>query len=357
MIGSAVSEPPPSVDVELGGALQQTRVQVEDVARIRFASRRPAQQERDFPVGLRVLREVVVDDQRVAARVAEELAERARRVRAEVEERRRIGRSGRHDDRVAHRVGFFERPDDLRDRGLLLPDRVVDADDAGVLLIQDRVDGDGRFPGLPIADDELALAAADRHHRVDRLQPGLQRLLHALAIDNARAPGARSGENCLVRNRTLAVDRRAEGVDDAAEQLFADRHRDDAAGALDDVAFLDLLELAEQHRADALLLEVQRDAEHSVRELEHLAGHRLLDAVHPRDAVAERHDGPDLGHVHVDRVASNLLADDLGDFFSFDVHVAHPRAGRSESPATCFLCVRYVLGGKTVRSLRASLEG
>ena len=31
--------------------------------------------------------------------------------------------------RVAHRVGFFERPDDLRDRRLLLADRDVDADD------------------------------------------------------------------------------------------------------------------------------------------------------------------------------------------------------------------------------------
>ena len=80
------------------------------------------------------------------------------------------------------------------------------------------------------------------------------------------------------------------------------------------------VELAEQHGADALLLEVQRDAEDAVRELEHLAGHGALDAVHARDAVADRDDAADLGHVHVHGEAADLVADDLGDFFGFDVH-------------------------------------
>ena len=47
--------------VQLRRALEQTRVQVEDVARIRLAARRPAQQQRDLAVRLRVLRQVVVD--------------------------------------------------------------------------------------------------------------------------------------------------------------------------------------------------------------------------------------------------------------------------------------------------------
>ena len=136
-------------------------------------------------------------------------------------------------------------------------------------------------------------------------------------------PGARRsiGRNCVGLNRPLAVDRLAERVDDAAEHLVADRHRDDAAGALDGVAFLDLLEVAEQHGADAVLFEVQRDAEHAVRELEHLAGHRALDAVHARDAVADRDDAADFGDVDLDGVAADLVANDLGDFFRSDVHI------------------------------------
>ena len=112
----------------------------------------------------------------------------------------------------------------------------------------------------------------------------------------------------------------AERVDDAAEHRVADRHRDDARRALDRVAFLDLPVVAEQHGADAVLFEVQRNAEDAVRELEHLAGHRALDAVHARDTVTERDHAADFGDVDLDRVAADLVANDLGDFFCSDIH-------------------------------------
>ena len=110
----------------------------------------------------------------------------------------------------------------------------------------------------------------------------------SLTGDRSTTPGAmRSiGMNCFAGDRALAVDRLAERVDDAADHLVADRHRDDAARALDRVAFLDVRRVAEQHGADAFFFEVQRDAEQPVRELEHLAGHGALDAVNARDAVA-----------------------------------------------------------------------
>ncbi len=257
--------------------------------------------------------------QRVPAAVAEVLAHRARRVRADVEQRRRVRRGRRDDDGVVHRAGFFERAHDLGDRRLLLPDGVVDADDVLALLVDDRVDGDGGLARLAVADDQLALAAADRHHRVDRLEAGLHRLLDRAAVDDAGREALDLAE-LLRGDRALAVDRLAERVDDAADQLFADRHRDDPVRPLDGVAFLDFLVVAEEHRADALLFEVQGNPEHAVRELEHLAGHRVFDAVHAGDAVADRHDRADLGHVDVDGIAADLVADDSGDFFGFDVH-------------------------------------
>ena len=45
-----------------------------------------------------------------------------------------------------------------------------------------------------------------------------------------------------------------------------------------------------------------------------------LDAVHARDAVADRHDRADFGDVDVDGVVADLVADDLGDLFGLDVH-------------------------------------
>src|SRR6478736_3523176 len=59
---------------ELARALEEPRVQVEDVAGERLAARRAAQQQRELPVGVGVLREVVVHDERVLTLVQEVLA-------------------------------------------------------------------------------------------------------------------------------------------------------------------------------------------------------------------------------------------------------------------------------------------
>ena len=294
-------------------------MQVEHVAGVCLATWGTTKEQRDFAVGDGVFREVVVHHERVAAAVAEVLTDGAGRVRADVEERRRVRGASRNDDGVAHRVGFLKGAHDLCDGRLLLTDRVVDADDAGVLLVEDRVDRHRGLAGLAVADDQLALASADRHHRVDGLEAGLERFLHALTVDDAWRQSL-DGRELLGVDRALAVDRLAERVDHTAEHLFTDGHRDDATRALDRVAFLDVREVAEEHRADAFLFEVQCDTEHAVRELDHLAGHGVLDPVDARDAVTDRNNATDFSHVDVDGIAADLVADDLGNLFGFDVH-------------------------------------
>ena len=88
-------------------------------------------------------------------------------------------------------------------------------------------------------------------------------------------------------DRALAVDRHAERVDHAADQRVADRHLRDLAGALDLVAFLDLLEVTEERDADVVLFQVQHQPDDAaVAEVEQLAGHRGVQAVDAGDAVA-----------------------------------------------------------------------
>src|SRR5262249_43166110 len=201
---------------------------------------------------------------------------------------------------------------------LLLADRVVDADDAGLFLIDDGVDRDGGLAGLAVADDQLALAATDRHHRVNRFQTGLNGLLDRLSIDDAGRQPLNRGR-LLGDDRTLPVDRLTKRVDDATQKLVANGHGDDATRPLDRIPFLDLLKLAERPAPHALLLEVERDAEHAVRELQHLPRHGMLDAVHARDAIAYRDDASDFGDIDVDSEAADLLADDFGNLVCFDV--------------------------------------
>ena len=100
----------------------------------------------------------------MAAAVAEIFAHRAAGIRRDVLHRRRIGSRGGDDDGVIHGAVIFERLHHLRHGGALLPDGDIDADHVAALLIDDRVERDGGLAGLAVADDQLALAAADRDH-------------------------------------------------------------------------------------------------------------------------------------------------------------------------------------------------
>ena len=267
-----------------------------------------------------MLGQVVVDAQRVLdglpvdldAVLHDLLADRGAGVRGEVLERGGILGAGDDHDRVLHRAVLLERGHGLGDRRELLADRDVDADEALALLVDDRVDRDRGLARLAVADDQLALAAADRDQRVDRLDAGLDRRVDRLADDDA-------GRDALDRaglrrvDGALVVERPPERVDDAAEQRLADRHLDDAAGRLDRVAFLDRVVVAEDDRADRLLLEVEGHAHDAARELEQLRGERALEAVDLGDAVADlddRADAPRLGG-RVEPVDRGL--DDAGD--------------------------------------------
>ena len=134
-------------------------------------------------------------------------------------------------------------------------------------------------------------------------------------------PGAiRSTAPGLRGDRALVVERAAERVDDAAEQRLADRDLDDAAGRLDGVAFLDRGGVAEDDRADRLLLEVEGHAHHPARELEHLEGEGGVEAVDLGDAVADLDDGADAAGLDagVERIDRRL--DDAGDLVGADGH-------------------------------------
>ena len=136
-------------------------------------------------------------------------------------------------------------------------------------------------------------------------------------------PGAlnSAGRVSVVFDLALAVERLAERRDDAAQQRVADRDLEQAVRALDRVALDDLLPRAEEHGADVVGLEVQREADHVMRQLEHLEGHAVLEAVDAGDAVTDRQDGPDLGQVGLTGVeALDAGLEDGGDLVGLDLH-------------------------------------
>ena len=89
-------------------------------------------------------------------------------------------------------------------------------------------------------------------------------------------------------DRSLAVDRITEGIDDAAKQAFADGHFDDRARTLDGLPFLDFAIVAENNDADIVVLEIERHAAHAALEFDHFAGLDIVEPIDARDAVADR---------------------------------------------------------------------
>ena len=302
-------------------------MEIEHVARIGLASRRTAKQERHLAIGHGLLGQIVIGDERVHAVVAEIFAHGAAGEGREILHRRGVRGGGGDHDRVGERAVVLEHLDELGDGRALLADGDVDAIELGLLvvervdrfLVEDGIEDDGGLAGLAVADDELALAAADGDQRVDRLEPRLHRLVHRLAGNDAGRLHVHAA--LLARlDRTFAVDRVAERIDHAAEQALADRHLDDGAGALDDVAFLDVAVVAEDHDADIVDLEIERHAARAVGELDHLAGLDLVETVDAGNAVADGQHLADLGDLGFLSEILDLLLEDRGDLCGPDIH-------------------------------------
>ena len=161
--------------------------------------------------------QVVVDDEDVPARFHEMLGDAGRGVGGDVGEPGRVVAFGHDDDGVIHRAVLAEVGDDLGDGGRSLADRAIDAQHILVALVQDGVDRDGGLAGLPVAEDQFALAAADRDERVDDDEAGLQGHRDEGAVHD-RPGRALDGQSLAGGDRPLAIERAAQRVDDAADQ-------------------------------------------------------------------------------------------------------------------------------------------
>src|SRR5207344_2671010 len=98
-------------------------------------ARRAAQQQRDGPVRVGVLGQVVADDQHVLARVHPVLADRRPGVGGDVLVAGRVGGGGDDDGGVRHRARVLQRLPYLGGGGALLADRHVDALDLALRVV------------------------------------------------------------------------------------------------------------------------------------------------------------------------------------------------------------------------------
>merc|ERR1719266_3031424 len=304
----------------LGSTLKQPGVEVEDVTGVSLTAWGTPEQQRHLPVSDGLLGQVVEDDHSVHAVVTEVLSHSNAGVGGEVLQRSGVGGGGRDDDGVLHGVGVSEPLHNLSDSGPLLADGDVDTVQLllGVvglveaLLVDDGVNGDGGLASLPVTDDQLTLATANGHKRVDSLNAGLHGLRHRLPGDDARSLQA-NPEPLAGAEGTLAINGVSKSVNDPAEALHADGDVDDGTSPLDDIALLDELVVTEDDNTNVVRLQVEGHALEARAEFHHLLGLDVLETIHTGNTVSNGEDTSSLLQVGSRGGAQDPLLKDGGD--------------------------------------------
>ncbi len=211
--------------------------------------------------------QVVVDDKHVPALLHEELADGGGCVGGDELQARRVTAAGHDDHRVFQGVVLPQVRNHFGNRCAALSDGAVDADHVRIALVDDGVHCDGRLAGLPVAEDQLTLAATDGQQGVDNLDAGLQRDSDRCAMHDRRGR-AFDGQALHRLRRRQVVQRRARRGDHAAQQAAANGDIEHAAGAEGEVAGAQAFAVTQQDDADFVRIQVEDHAQQPVGELE-----------------------------------------------------------------------------------------
>ena len=140
-----------------------------------------------------------------------------------------------------------------------------------------------------VADDQLTLTAADGEHGVDSQNTGVQRGVHALALQNTGCL-LLNGVVAFGLNGAFAVDGLAQRADNTTQKSIAHRNTGALAAAGDHSAHTNGLGTIEQHNAQLLGLYAFHHALGTVFKGDDLAVHSAVHAVNVHDAIGRGDD-------------------------------------------------------------------
>ncbi len=259
-------------------------MEIENIAGVCLAARRTLKDKRHLTVCYSLFRQVIVYYKSITAGISEILADCNTGKRCEITHRGRL-RSGRcHNHCIIKGAMLLERIHYRGDRRSFLADCNIDAINRlafliALALVDDSIDGYSSFADLAVADDKLSLTTADRHHRVNSLKTGLQRLLHRLAVDNTGSLALERQTDQISSDRTVTVDWLSKNVDYTSQQALAYGYRSDLAGAAHCHVLGYLIDIVEQDDAHVALFEVHGNALDAVFKFYKLVGADIVETI------------------------------------------------------------------------------
>jgi len=267
-------------------------VKIEYISRIRLTSWWSLQKEGQCPVRYGVLGQIVIYDQYILSFVHEILRKGRTRIWRNILKRRAVaGCCGKHGC-IIHSSIFFKSGNQLRNRRRLLSDCNINADHILTLLVEDRVCGDRRLSCLTVSDNQLTLSAPDREHGIDRKDSRLKRYGNRFSVYDRRSR-ILDRPVFLSLDLTLAVDRRAKGIDNTSDISLACRNTCALSGTEHPCTFPDLTVIPEQNTSDAVLTDILHHTFQSVLKGHDLTVSCMVDAVDRSNSVSDADDSSD----------------------------------------------------------------
>ena len=178
--------------------------------------------------------------------------------------------------------------------GTLLTDCNVDALHTKTALVDDGVDRNSGLTGLTVTNDEFALSTTNWGHCVDRLDAGLQWLVHWLATHDARSLDFHGAADCA-NDVTLTVDGRTKCVDNATKHRVTNWDGENATSCFNSLAFFNGVCFAEHNYTDEIFIKVESETNGSVLELKKFVHHAIRQARNAGDTVAHFCDATNSG--------------------------------------------------------------
>ena len=259
-------------------------MQVEHVTRVSFTARRTTQQQGDLAIRPRLFGQIIIDDQCIFTAITEIFTHGAASKRCQELHGSRFRSGGRNDDGVFHRAVLFQFAHHVSNGGLLLADGNVDTLNAGVFLVDNRINCHSGLTDLAVANDQLTLTTADWHHGIDRLVTGLNRLINFTTPDNAgRYLFNRIGK--LGFDRAFTVDWVTQSVNHTTQHFGASGDFQDTAGTTYFLAFGQAQVITQHHGADRVLLQVKGHAVDAALKLDHLAEHHVGQTMNAHNTI------------------------------------------------------------------------
>mmetsp|Transcript_21888 Transcript_21888/g.36066 ORF Transcript_21888/g.36066 Transcript_21888/m.36066 type:complete len:302 (-) Transcript_21888:151-1056(-) len=282
--------------MHLGGTLEKTRVEVENVTRVGLTSRRTTEKQGHLTVGNSLLGEIVIKDHSMLPIVTKVFSHSGTSVGSQELKRSGVGSSCGNDNAVVHGLLIIELTDKLSNGGSLLSNTNVNTGEGILLglLVNNGVNSNGSLTSLTITNNQLTLTTSNGDKSIHSLKPGKHRLGHRLTRNNSW--GLNLSTRALAVVQTGApINGLSNTINNTSQKLRSDGNIHNGTGTLHGVSLKNITIVAENNNSHIVLFQVKSHPAETAGKHNHLSSLDIGKSVNTGNTISYGNNGSGLG--------------------------------------------------------------